>query len=393
MGKYARCESLYRTEVSIMKNIEILDRHFNRLCWMSNESEQGLHFYADKLTTSIDSGVYTLEFRVPKRIADVKRNKKMSYLKENNFIRFRNRQDVSILMTINNIVEDGDEKHVYAEDVTISLINSLIDTMETPQEPQSIEYYLIPALNKTGISLGINESDEKRILELNGYQNALERIREVVQAFGMEFYFRVEFLNSQYPKFYIHLVKQRLEGRAGFRISTDDVVGGIERTINTDNIITKLLVRGRMVEEETEEAENKPEEVVNSGIEQVITIARQQLGKPYVWGANGPNSFDCSGFVTYSCRQANYTGYPTTGRPTTHSIWSGIHASYFNKVSRSDLKRGDLILYDTGYTYPGDANHIGIYLGNDQVIHAGNPVQIQGAHSMKVVGYVRVKGG
>ena len=378
-----------------MKNVEILDKDFNRLCWMTNEPEKGLHFHGDKLSTTIDSGVYTLEFRVPKRTSDGTHNKKMAHLKENNYLRFQNRQNVPILMSIKHIVDNRNEKSVYAEDVSISLINSVIDGMETPTEPQSIEYYLTPVLDKTGFLIGNNESIDKKVLELSGYQNALERVRYIIQSFELEFYFRVEFTDLKEPKFYIHIVQQRLEGDLGFRISSDDVVRGIERTVNTDNIITKLIVRGRAVETESAEVEEetKIEEPKNNNVESVMAIAQQQLGKPYVWGANGPNSFDCSGFVSYCFRQANYPGYPTSGRPTTQSMWTGHHSSYFNRITKGTLERGDIIMYDTGYTYPGDANHVGIYLGNDQVIHAGSPVQIQGAHSMKVVGYLKVKGG
>lgn len=379
-----------------MKNVEILDKDFNRLCWMSNEPEKGLHFYGDKLSTTIDSGVYTLEFRVPKRISDGVHNNKMEYLKENHYLRFQNRQNVPILMSIKHIVDNRNEKSVYAEDVTISLINSIVDGMETPAEPQTIEYYLTPVLEKTGFFIGNNENTDKKILELSGMQNALERVRFIIHSFEMEFYFRVEFTDLKDPKFYIHIVQERREGDLGFRISSDEVVRGIERTVNTDNIITKLIVRGQAkeIEETAAVEEEKPaEEPVNNHIEQMVNVARAQLGKPYVWGANGPNTFDCSGFVSYAFRQSGFPGYPTTGRPTTNSIWTGHHSGFFNRISRSELKRGDIILYDTGYTYPGDANHIGIYLGNDQVIHAGSPVQIQGAHSMKVVGYVRVKGG
>lgn len=382
-----------------MKNVEILDKDFNRLCWMTNEPEKGLHFYGDKLSTTIDSGVYTLEFRVPKRISDGTHNKKMAHLKENNYLRFQNRQNVPILMSIKHIVDNRNEKSVYAEDVSISLINSVIDGMETPTEPQSIEYYLTPVLDKTGFLIGNNESIDKKILELSGYQNALERVRHIIQSFGMEFYFRVEFTDLKDPKFYIHIVQQRLEGDLGFRISSDDVVRGIERTVNTDNIITKLIVRGRAkeVESATEvEEETKPEEPKNNYVEAVITEAMRirDMRLPYKWGGNGLSGFDCSGFVSWCFRTANYPGYPTSGRPTTNSMWTGHHSSSFTRVGRANVQRGDILLWDTGYTFPGDANHTGIALDNKQAIHTGNPNGIiQDINSMKFIGAIRVKGG
>ena len=382
-----------------MKNVEILDKDFNRLCWMTNEPEKGLHFYGDKLSTTIDSGVYTLEFRVPKRTSDGTHNKKVAHLKENNYLRFQNRQNVPILMSIKHIVDNRNDKSVYAEDVSISLINSVIDGMETPTEPQTIDYYLTPVLNKTGFLIGNNESTEKKILELSGYQNALERVRHIIHSFEMEFYFRVEFTDLKDPKFYIHIVQERSEGDLGFRISSDDVVRGLERTVNTDNIITKLIVRGRAKEVEstaTPEVEAKPETPKNNFVEAVITEAMRirDMKLPYRWGGNGLSGFDCSGFVSWCFRTAKYPGYPTSGRPTTNSMWTGHHSSYFTRVSRANVQRGDILLWDTGYTYPGDANHTGIALDNKQAIHSGNPNGIiQNIDSMKFIGAIRVKGG
>lgn len=303
-------------------------------------------------------------------------------------------------MSIKHIVDNRNEKSVYAEDVSISLINSVIDGMETPTEPQLIEYYLTPVLDKTGFLIGNNESIDKKILELSGYQNALERVRYIIHSFEMEFYFRVEFTDLKDPKFYIHIVQQRLEGDLGFRISSDDVVRGIERTVNTDNIITKLIVRGRAKEVESTEVEEEAEveEPKNNYVEAVITEAMRirDMRLPYKWGGNGLTGFDCSGFVNWCFRTANYPGYPTAGRPYTNSMWDqgGAHAHYFNRISRAEVKRGDIVFWDTGYTYPNDANHVGIALDNEQCIHSGNPNGlIQKINSMKFIGAVRVKGG
>lgn len=92
----------------------------------------------------------------------------------------------------------------------------------------------------------------------------------------------------------------------------------------------------------------------------VVNCARQQIGKPYVWGAEGPDSFDCSGLVTYCYRQAlsvevgHYTGTQMTD-------------TKFKTVSSVDeLAAGDIIL-DGGSIMP---SHVGIYSGEGTVIHA-----------------------
>ena len=112
-----------------MKHIEILDRDFNRLCFMDNSLENGLNYHSDKLTTSIANGVYTLDFK------SYKTNENIKHLKEGNYITFINNQNVRILMTILTITENSTEKMVYCEDASIILINSRIEPMEKPTSP------------------------------------------------------------------------------------------------------------------------------------------------------------------------------------------------------------------------------------------------------------------
>lgn len=119
------------------------------------------------------------------------------------------------------------------------------------------------------------------------------------------------------------------------------------------------------------------------------------LKLPYVWGGNGPYGYDCSGFVQQCYKAAGHNPSSASWpRATTHSMWA--QDGKFKKISRGELKPGDLIMYDTGYTFDGDVNHVGIYLGPtldapNSVIHAGNPVGIkQKANSMTIIGYVTV---
>ena len=96
----------------------------------------------------------------------------------------------------------------------------------------------------------------------------------------------------------------------------------------------------------------------NSGTQQgsvqaVLNVAYAQLGKPYVWGATGPDTFDCSGFTSYAYSKA--TGI-YIGRTTYDQIGAGV------SVSRDNLKPGDLVFPHAG--------HVGIYVGNGNIIHA-----------------------
>ena len=94
-------------------------------------------------------------------------------------------------------------------------------------------------------------------------------------------------------------------------------------------------------------------------VQAVIDLAHKQLGKPYVWGAEGPNSFDYSGLIYYVYKNAASITLPRT---SSDQYSAGV------AVSRSNLKAGDLIFSSTDGT--GNITHVAIYVGDGQMIHA-----------------------
>ena len=98
-----------------------------------------------------------------------------------------------------------------------------------------------------------------------------------------------------------------------------------------------------------------------SKLDKIVNLAYKQLGKPYVWGTHGPRSFDCSGLTSYLYKQA----YGISISPSSRS-----QVSYGHKVSKSNLKKGDLMFFATG---GGGISHVGIYVGNNKLIHASTP--------------------
>lgn len=93
--------------------------------------------------------------------------------------------------------------------------------------------------------------------------------------------------------------------------------------------------------------------------QQVVDYAKQFLGTPYVWGGNGPNSFDCSGFTKYVYSHFGYT----LNRTASAQLSNGV------SVSRSELQPGDLVFFNNGRVST-PVSHVGIYVGNGQFIHA-----------------------
>ncbi|MFF4867572.1 C40 family peptidase [Streptomyces sp. NPDC090109] len=110
-----------------------------------------------------------------------------------------------------------------------------------------------------------------------------------------------------------------------------------------------------------------------------VEFATAQIGKPYGWGDEGPDSFDCSG-LTQSAWGAAGLGIPRTSQEQ----WRLLP-----RVDVQDMRPGDLIVYFK------DASHIGMYVGNGMMVHAPRPgrnITLAGAGSMEILGVVRPAG-
>ncbi|WP_422753947.1 C40 family peptidase [Micromonospora sp. WMMD708] len=116
--------------------------------------------------------------------------------------------------------------------------------------------------------------------------------------------------------------------------------------------------------------------VVSSAARTAIATACAQVGDPYVWGATGPNSFDCSGLTQFA--------YKAAGISLTH--FTGAQWNEGKAIPRSEARPGDLVFFFS------DLHHVGLYLGNDMMVHAprtGKPVQVTSINYMPVAGFRR----
>ena len=104
----------------------------------------------------------------------------------------------------------------------------------------------------------------------------------------------------------------------------------------------------------------------------MIQEAEKYLGYPYVWGGSSPStSFDCSGFV---CWVLNHSGW-NVGRTTAQGL-----CNFCTPVRYSDAKPGDLVFFMGTYDTP-EVSHVGIYVGNDMMIHCGDPISYSNLNS------------
>ena len=108
-----------------------------------------------------------------------------------------------------------------------------------------------------------------------------------------------------------------------------------------------------------------PEALENTRFAAMIKEAEKYLGYPYVWGGSSPStSFDCSGFV---CWVINHSGW-SVGRTSAQGLYN-----LCTPVSRSSARPGDLVFFKGTYKTNG-VSHVGIYVGNNRMIHAGDPI-------------------
>ena len=113
-----------------------------------------------------------------------------------------------------------------------------------------------------------------------------------------------------------------------------------------------------------------PPPPVNPGAAAAIAYATQQLGKPYCTGGAGPTCFDCSGLTMRA--------WGAGGLVLPH--FSGAQYSMFPKIALSQLQPGDLV-------FPPDPNqHVGLYIGNGNMIHATTPGDVVKVASISIVG-------
>lgn len=135
-------------------------------------------------------------------------------------------------------------------------------------------------------------------------------------------------------------------------------------------------VRGKLIDKDPGQIASLP--VVGNGkAAQALRYAMGKLGRPYVWGAAGPSTFDCSGLTMWAYAQVGISLPHYTG-----SQWTaGVH------ISRSQLQPGDLVFFYS------DLHHMGMYIGGDKMIHAphtGDVIKISPMGNRPFAGGVRV---
>lgn len=112
----------------------------------------------------------------------------------------------------------------------------------------------------------------------------------------------------------------------------------------------------------------------SNNMDKAVELIESKVGNRYVWGATGPNSFDCSGLVQYVYKNALGKDIPRT---------SYEQSKFGKSVDKKDLQVGDLVFFDT--MGKGRVSHVGMYVGNNEFVHAAN--EKAGIKKSKLTGY------
>ena len=124
---------------------------------------------------------------------------------------------------------------------------------------------------------------------------------------------------------------------------------------------------------------NLPPPPPGSGASGAVAAALTRVGSPYVWGAAGPTTFDCSGLVVWA--------YAQVGINLPH--YSGAQYQTTTRISASQLQPGDLVFYG-----PGGSEHVAIYIGGNQLVQASHGISVTNFQGWwkDPVGYGRISG-
>ena len=129
---------------------------------------------------------------------------------------------------------------------------------------------------------------------------------------------------------------------------------------------------GKYVEGSYTDYDIPPEALDDEVFATIIKEAEKYLGYPYVWGGSSPStSFDCSGFVSWVI---NHSGWDV-GRLGAQGL-----CNICTPVSSANVKPGDLVFFTGTYDTPG-VSHVGIYVGNNMMIHCGDPISYANLNS------------
>ena len=165
------------------------------------------------------------------------------------------------------------------------------------------------------------------------------------------------------------------------KIKNNNLHKPISKNLNFKNTKPiKPRIENKTLETIKTKIENVPKKMFqplnpySNSMDKAVSLIESKVGNKYVWGATGPDSFDCSGLVQYVYKNALGKNIPRT---------SYEQSKVGEPISRENLQVGDLLFFDT--MGKGRVSHVGMYVGNNEFVHASN--EKSGIKKSKLTGY------
>lgn len=157
---------------------------------------------------------------------------------------------------------------------------------------------------------------------------------------------------------------------------------------NMDEILKKYNYTYTMSRKHINRSNNTNDEITKEEFERLIKEGEKHLGKKYIFGANGPDNFDCSSYVCYVFNKANVR------KMVRCDAWE-IYNFYADPILPREAKPGDIVVFHTTYETDRPITHIGIYVGEGRMLHTGHPTQYsmlsEEHHRKHFYGFARLK--
>lgn len=157
---------------------------------------------------------------------------------------------------------------------------------------------------------------------------------------------------------------------------------------NMDEILKKYNYTYLLFRKYINRSNNINAEITKEEFEKLIKEGEKHLGKKYIFGANGPDNFDCSSYVCYVFNKANVR------KMVRCDAWE-IYNFYADPILPREAKPGDIVVFHTTYETDRAITHIGIYVGEGKMLHTGHPTQYsmlsEEHHRKHFYGFARVK--
>ena len=161
-------------------------------------------------------------------------------------------------------------------------------------------------------------------------------------------------------------IYNNIQNKFGISV-TSEQIQNIEKTYN-------FLISGGIFMGSDEDYGIPSIAYTDDKFKQLMDEATKYIGFPYVWGGSNPKtSFDCSGFVCWSYTASGVRNLPRT---TAQGIYNQC-----TLVSESEVRPGDLVFFTGTYKTTDTITHIGIYVGDGNMLHCGNPIKYAGVKS------------